>query len=171
MKPSSVPNAAAADWHDELQPALFDTTTLQTPRPLPPGTPWPDPEPPRMPGSPDWCGHRKPGGDPIYERCDRALAHDGPHADVRFSDGPERHLVGRSWTAEAHRTSWLRYRQQTQPLLDQRNATHLAAEQADDEQTFEDALAAAAEHSPIPTFEQWTLLHAPQPLPHSIELT
>jgi hypothetical protein len=125
-----------------------------------------------MPGSPDRCGRRRPGGDPIYERCDRALAHDGPHADVRFSDGPERYLVGRSWTVEADEASWLRYRQQTQPLLDQRRAAQLAAEQADDERAFEDALvvAAAAEHVLIPTFEQWALLHAPRPLPPSIGL-
>lgn len=154
MKPTSVPNTAAETWPDQAQPALFDTTDLQQPPRLRPGDPWPDPEMP-LPGECNRCGRRRPGGDPVYDLCDRMLGHTGDHAHGRFTDSPSRYITGTTWTERSpEQEEWNRYRQHTNPLRAQRNLEEIAIECADSDTDFENAFSARTEIE-IPTWEQW----------------
>ena len=140
MKLASEPSAAGERLPDDVQPALFDTTDLQQPPRLRPGDPWPDPDTP-LPGDNSRCERRRPGGDPIYDLCDRVLGHTGDHAQGRFTDRPSRYITGATWADRSpQREEWDRYREQTSPLRAQRNLEADAIERAESDTDLENAL-------------------------------
>lgn len=104
------------------------------------------------------CERRRPGGDPVYDLCDRVLGHTGDHAQGRFTDRPSRYITGATWADRSpQREEWDRYREQTSPLRAQRNLEADAIERAESNTDLENALRAHAQIE-IPTWEQWRSL-------------
>ena len=135
------------------------------------GDPWPEPVA-LLPGDPERCERRRPNGDPIYDKCDLTLDHDGDHAELAYADTEPRKRVRHLWAADPPgvRAQWLQYRQQTQSLIDTRTRYEILLEDATlSDDAFDEALRRIPK-TPIPTWEEWTQGQHRQPGPLMPEL-